>query len=853
MRLLEREEPLALLATAARAAAAGRGGVVLVTGEPGIGKTALVGGLAGRLAGVRVLTGQCDDLTTPRPFGALRDVARAVGGPLAEVLADGSAPAAVHDGLLAELAGPAPTVLVLEDVHWADDATVDAVRTLGRRVPALPAVLVLTYRDGELDGAAPLRRALAALPPRAVTRVPLAPLSRAAVAELVGPGADRVHALTGGNPFLVTELAAEGTDGLPPSVRDAVAGRVAALAPGARALVELVSVVPARTGTDVLDAALPGWEAAAAEPERTGLLRVEPGSVAFRHELARTAVAGTLTAADRRRLHATVLAALQRLGADPADLVHHAEAAGEAAALAAAALPAARGAAAAGANREALAHYRRALPLAGSLPGAERAALYEELAVVAYLNGRIPEALTAVDAAAAAHRATGDHRGLGRCARVRSRLLWYAGDGAAAEREARAAVALLEPLGESAELARACSVIGQLAMLAGRSEEALTWSARAADMALRAGDRATHAHALVNTGKVRATRDPDDTATIEQAFAAADGAGDPHEAVRALVCRAWSELLWVRPGPARRTAERALAYAAEHEVDALREYTEVTLAWLRAREGDWAGAERVARAQLERGVTVNQILAKTVLAEVAVRRGDDDAAARLADVAAQSWATAEMQRIEPVLELQVEHALLHGTPMPVDRVRQVDALARATDWAGWGGVRMAAWAAVAGCPVESRVRAAPPHRAVLDGDWRAAADAFGAVGWSYDRALCLSALDDPAALAEALETARALGAAPLAARVTRRLRALGLPVRHGRRGTTRAHPAGLTARQEEVLRLLAEGLTNAEIATRLVVSPRTAEHHVTAVLGRLGVRGRREAIRRAGELGLLNG
>ncbi|SDC70819.1 regulatory protein, luxR family [Geodermatophilus telluris] len=851
MRLLEREEPLALLAAAARAAAGGRGSVVLVTGEPGIGKTALVGGLAGRLPGVRVLTGQCDDLTTPRPFGALRDVAGAVGGPLAEALADRAAPA-VHDHLLAELAGPAPTVLVLEDVHWADDATVDAVRTVGRRVPALPAVLVLTYRDGEVDAGAPLRRALAVLPPRSVTRVPLVPLSRAAVAELVGERADRVHALTGGNPFLVTELAGAAADGVPPSVRDAVAGRVAALRPGARALVELVSVVPGRTGTDVLDAALPGWAAAAAEPERAGLLRVERGWVAFRHELARTAVADGLTAADRRRLHATVLAALQRLGADPADLVHHAEAAGDAAALAAAALPAARSAAAAGANREALAHFRRALPLAGSLPVAQRAALYEELAGTAYLAGRIPEAREAVDAATAAHRDTGDREGLGRCARVRSRLHWYAGDGAAAEREARAAVALLEPLGQTAELARACSVVGQLAMLAGRSEEALAWSGRAADLALRVGDRSTHAHALVNTGKVRATRDPDDTATLEQAFAAADAAGDAHEAVRALICWAWSELLWVRPAEARRAAERALAHARQHEVDALGEYAEVTLAWLRGRAGDWAAAERVARAQLDRGVTVNQILAKTVLAEIAVRRGDDDAATRLADVAAQAWATAEMQRIEPVLELEVEHALLHGAPMPVARVRRVDALARATDWAGWGGVRMTAWAAVAGCPVERRTRAAAPHRAVLAGDWRAAADAFGAVGWSYDRALCLSALDDPAALAEALETARLLGAAPLAARVARRMRALGLPVRHGRRGTTRAHPAGLTARQEQVLRLLAEGLTNAEIAARLVVSPRTAEHHVTAVLGRLGVDGRREAVRRAGELGLLS-
>ena len=114
-------------------------------------------------------------------------------------------------------------------------------------------------------------------------------------------------------------------------------------------------------------------------------------------------------------------------------------------------------------------------------------------------------------------------------------------------------------------------------------------------------------------------------------------------------------------------------------------------------------------------------------------------------------------------------------------------------------------------------------------DWRAAAEAFGEVGWPYDRALMLSLLDDEESLAEALETARGLGAEPLTRRVTGHMRELGLRVPPGPRETTRANPAGLTARQLEVLELLVDGLTNAEIAKRLVVSPRTAEHHVAAV------------------------
>ena len=120
----------------------------------------------------------------------------------------------------------------------------------------------------------------------------------------------------------------------------------------------------------------------------------------------------------------------------------------------------------------------------------------------------------------------------------------------------------------------------------------------------------------------------------------------------------------------------------------------------------------------------------------------------------------------------------------------------------------------------------------------------------YDRALMLSLLEDEDALDEAIAIARRLGAEPLAKRVARRMRELGLRVPLGPREATRANPAGLTARQVEVLTLLVEGLTNAEIAERLVVSPRTAEHHVAAVLTKLGATSRREAARRASELRL---
>ena len=161
--LLEREGPVALLAGACREAAEGHGRVVLVTGEPGIGKTALTSGFTGGLGSARVAVGWCDDLPTPRPLGPLRDVARALPGPFATAVGADAPTARVQDLLLEELAGTGgPTVVVLEDLHWADDATIDVVRVVGRRIGGLPAFLVLIYRDGELPRDHPLRTAVAA-------------------------------------------------------------------------------------------------------------------------------------------------------------------------------------------------------------------------------------------------------------------------------------------------------------------------------------------------------------------------------------------------------------------------------------------------------------------------------------------------------------------------------------------------------------------------------------------------------------------------------------------------------------------------------------------------------------------
>jgi DNA-binding CsgD family transcriptional regulator len=603
--------------------------------------------------------------------------------------------------------------------------------------------------------------------------------------------------------------------------------------------------------TSLLDAVLPDWPGAAEEPERRGLLEVDATHVHFRHELARHAIRSSVPIAARRRLHRQILDALLATDADPADVVHHAEAAGARDVVADYALVAARRAAALESPREAFSHYRRASDFLDRLPESEQAAVLEELARTAYVVGRLDVGLPAIRRAIAHNTELGAFEAVGRCTRVESRFHWYAGDGRLARAKAVEAIAILEPLGDSVELARALSGLSQLALLEDDLERALVVGERALERAVRLGDDSVRAHALANLGSAKNLLDYRETETLLEAHAVAHASGDREEAMRSLGNLGYTLMVWAQPEPAARYLRQALDYARAHELHNLMPYLALNLAWLRLRAGEWEEVERFALAERERGNNVVSTLAKIVLTELAVRRGDPDAPERLAEVTADAERTEELQRTGPVLELATEWALTTGAPMPVERFQSLAARIRpAGRLAGCRVTRLAAWAAVAGIEVEFHELESPPFSAMVRRDWQGAADAFGAVGWLYDRALMLSLLDAEEPLAEALDIARGFGAEPLVRRVAGRMRELGMRVPHGPRGTTRANPAGLTARQLEVLALLVEGLTNAEIAERLVVSPRTAEHHVAAVLTKLGATTRRDAARRASELGL---
>ena len=260
--LLERRRELdALAALLVDVREQRRGWLVLVAGEAGIGKTALLRRFCDEhRSSARVLWGACDALYMPSPFAPLIEVAESSGGEVEELVHGEAKPYEVATALMHDLGRHASSVLVLEDVHWADEATLDVVRLLGRKVEGVPALVLVSYRD-ELDRVHPLRILTGELSTSpAVRRLRVDPLSPQAVARLAEPhgvDADDLYRKTAGNPFFVTEVLAAADAQIPNTVRDAVLARVARLSPTARALLEAVAVVPPRAEPWLLEALAP--------------------------------------------------------------------------------------------------------------------------------------------------------------------------------------------------------------------------------------------------------------------------------------------------------------------------------------------------------------------------------------------------------------------------------------------------------------------------------------------------------------------------------------------------------------------------------------------------------------------
>ncbi len=855
--LLERSAAMSMLGDClTEVQRSSRGQIVLVGGEAGVGKTALLRRFCdGRRRSSRILWGACDPLFTPRPLGPLLGLAEGA-GVLEETVKGGSMPHEVVAALARELRSRAGTVFVLEDAHWADEATLDVLRLLARRVETLPALVVVTYRDDELDRGHPLRLVLGELATGgSIRRLKLAPLSTAAVAELAKPhgvDADELYGKTAGNPFFVVEALAAGVDRIPDTVRDAVLARAARLGSEARTLLEAVAVVPQHAELWLLEALAGDQVRRLDECLTSGMLISEPAGVTFRHELARLAIEESIAPDRKIALHRSALAALAQPTAgalDLAQLAHHAEAAGDASAVLRFAPAAADRAAALGAHREAAAQYARALRFGDRLPVVERANLLERRSRECYVSDQQDAAIEAIEAALECRRELGQRLEESDALCWLSEILYCPGRNAEGERAARAAVALVDDLPPGRELALAYAKLGARCMDASRPSEAVAWAGRAIELAKRLGDRVIEVDAMVTM----ATCGPNQHADLKEALELARQAGITEQVGRAYMMLVGAAVGDRRHDLASRYLDEAIDYCSEWGLERDRFYLLAFRARIQFEEGRWAEATESAEQVLglRRSSITPRIFALVVLGLVRARRGDPGTKAPLEEAWNLAATAGDLWRLWTVATARAEVAWLQG---------ERDAVVAATDgifervveqqW-GWFAGELAYWRRRAGVAEPTPTDLAEPYALQLAGEWARAAALWRDRGCPYEAALALADSDEEEPLRRALEELQRLEARPAAAIVARRLRergARGLP--RGPRPTTRQNPSSLTTRELEVLGLLAEGLRNGEIADRLVLSQRTVDHHVAAILAKLDVRTRAEASATAVRLGL---
>lgn len=861
MQLLERAEQIDLLQSFLFDAADGNGHVAILIGEAGAGKSALATMFARLVAnGMRVLRGACENFGTAEPLGPLRDLAREAGWSLHETLSFSENRIALFSEVF-RLLNEQPSLVVIEDIHWADDATLNLIRYLGRRMGTSHNLLLLTARDDEPGSQSRLRRALADIPSTSQSRIDVPPLSHLAVAELAGRrgiDGDALYRVTGGNAYFVRELVEAGDwKAMPATVRDAVLARADGLAGADGDVLAAASIFPDAVELQVINAMCgQGTETSLQACIDCGLMLPGDGVVSFRHEITRQVIEQSLSPVHRRALNAKALKVFRIAGdASMARLIHHAHEAQDVIAICELAPQAAAEAARLGAHREGINHYELALKHASAFDEKERTALYENYAFECYLVGQIERAMLSQKNALSLHRHSGAKLREGESLRWLSRLSYLAGNRIDSDRYGQQAADLLESLPDGPELAMAYSNLSQLGMLAGDAETASLYGKRAIELSESEaiGRPDILCHALNNVGTAILWRDPAQARQLlgRSLEIALENQFEEH-AARSFTNRGWVELHLHSYAEAEDFLARGISYCVERDLDTWRDYMRGVQAELFTCLGCWDEAEQVASLVVDNinAPPLSRYPSVLALAVVRTRRGEP------ADVLLQELSRflqtgMELQRLAPCAELMAERAWLglENIGRALDWLDQAIALSR-DDWAI---STLLVWKRKLGADVSlgPDFNGDPVVGEMLAGNWAAAAVAWGERRSPYWQAITL--LDgDNDAVHRGLALLEELGAAAIAQHVRAMIRdRWGRVVTRGPRASTKANAAGLTKREMDVLRWVDLGKSNGEIAQLLFVSAKTVDHHVSSILAKLDAKTRTAAASLARSRGLL--
>jgi DNA-binding CsgD family transcriptional regulator len=864
MELIERDMFLSLLQKQFTTVAAGEGHCFFVSGEAGIGKTSLVKAFCKQQKeDANIYQGACDALFTPRPLAPLYDIIWQVNKdlwPNSQTIQERNE---LFIAFFRELsARKEMTLIVFEDIHWADEATLDFIKFFARRITQLRCLFILTYRDDEIHAHHPLRNVLGQLPPDCFTRLQLTPLSREAVDKLAlqkGYSGEDVYSISSGNPFYVNEILASYSKGVPDSIKDTVLSAYNRQEEKTRQIWEILSVIPDSFEIRYLERLEPQYAAALERCIESRILLMKDGLISFKHELFRRTIETSLSPLRRVMLNKRILELFRESFEQDQQIeriIHHAKNANEYDIIVHYAPLAARQAAAVGAHIEASRLYLSAIEYYQGKDKELLIQFYQSYAYECYLTNQIKEAIIYTRRALKLWQEKNDREKIGNCLRFLSRLWWFDGNRKNAEDFARQAIAILENQPSSSAKAMAYSNMSQLKMLSDEGEESIHWGEKAIVIAKELGDDEILSHALNNVGSVKMNFQStyqQGVAFLQQSLDIALKDSYHEHASRAYTNIASRGVKMRNYSLAWKALEEGIAYCEERDLDSWTTYMLSLKARINLEISNWKDAYAIADNLLENEdqPTVVKIGALVILAKIKMRRGDSEAYELLLEAKEKAFETMEQQRILPVSVALLEYEWITGKELldaaDIDRIIVMITgpgnEPEKSEFAFWlkkaRNIKLTIPDNFEGYQPGGIVSI--PKKAIF---WEK-------MGCLYEQALVLSEGTDENKR-EAIKIIQGLVATAVFEKMKMEMRGSGIrSIPRGARKSTQSNAALLTTRELDVLGLLRENLQNKEIASRLFISAKTVDHHISSILFKLDVNSRSKAVNDAMRLGYI--
>jgi predicted ATPase/DNA-binding CsgD family transcriptional regulator len=861
MELVERDYFLSLMRKTFDETFDGEGHCLLVSGESGIGKTSLVRVFCKKIENrCKIYKGSCDALFTPRPLGPVQDIVWQLHGLDWNELAGLPDRPALFSRFFHELESRnGPAVIIIEDIHWADEATLDFIKFFARRISQLHCLFILTYRDDEIHTQHPLRNVLGQLPPHSFTRMRLTPLSREVVQQMSderGYNGEDVYTISGGNPFYVNEILASYSVGVPENIRDSVLSSFNRLDEKTKQIWTILSVLPTGFEMRYLEAMEPQYAGAIENCMNLQILIPKEGLLSFKHELYRRTIENSLSPFVRIALNKRILDLFCKNFEENGEIeriIHHAKNANENAVVVKYAPIAAKQAAKVGAHVEAAVLYHTAIEYYDGNDKELLVQFYESYAYECYLTNQIKEAIIYSGKALTIWKEKNDIEKSSDILRLLSRLWWYDGNRKNAEGYALQAIEVLWMRPPSRAGAMALSNMSQLKMHSYEFAECIKWGEQAIAVAKALNDEGTLSHALNNVGtalaRVASSRE-EGVAHLQQSLDIALRNSYHEHAARAFSNLASNAVKMKDYAFARHILEEGIRYCEERDLDTYLIYLFAFKAKLNLETGNWDQAGLIAEALIrqENQPSIVKIEALIVSAKVKMRKGLGDPLSLLLEAKKMAFGTMEPQRIFPTVTAIFEYEWIHGVSVLTgDEVGHAITL---LDYDGniYEKSELAWWLLKAR---KRNVALNEYYEGYQAGNAVKAAAAWEKLGCAYEQALVLFGGNEDDKRT-AIDILQKLNATTVGEKLKFEMRSSGIKsIPRGIRKSTQANPAKLTERELGVLQLLKEGLHNKEIAMKLFISPKTVDHHMTSIFFKLDVNSRAKAVAEAGRLGII--